>query len=168
MTRESDIVMRIFAGFGLIVFCLFVLLVLSMTWKMPFHAYQLRIMQIRFRSTMHSLHPVGSQLLAEMRQFGNFGNSNHCDYLVGEFRSSHLSKEALRQRYAAVATSSFVGDRLLEVDVYFIDDDIFTHYPWSRWLQEYLPHERPPINENTYLIFSSNDGNPPDGDIRCH
>ena len=117
---------------------------------------------------MQTMHPAQSELRAEMAEFGNFGNSNHCDYFVGEFRSISLSKEEVLQRYAAVATSSFVGNRWIEVGVDFVDDDIFTHYPWSEWLEKYLPNDKRITNQNTYLIFSEDEGNSPDGDIRCH
>jgi len=167
-SESRNIVKNIFAGFGLIVFCLLVLFILFLTWKMPFHAYQLWAMQRRFRSDMHSIHPAESQLRAEMAEFGNFGNSNHCDYFVGEFRSSPLSKKEILKRYAAIATSSFVGNRLLETGVYFIDEDIFTDHPWSQWLEKYLPAHRHVMNQNTYLIFSEDEGNSPVGDIRCH
>lgn len=168
MSQESATVMRIFAGLGLIAFCLVVLFALSITWKIPIHNYQLWAMQRHFRSSMHSVHPVPSQILAEMAEFGLFGNSNHCDYFVGEFRSSPLSKEELLQGYAPVATSSFIGNRLVETGVYFIDEDVFTHYPLSEWLEKYLPEHRRVPRENTYLIFSEDAGNPPAGDIRCH
>lgn len=168
MSRTYPIAIRIFAVFGIITFGAIVLFTVAITWKMPLHNYQLWKMQRNFRSTMQSIHPVQSELRAEMADFGNFGNSNHCDYMVGEFRSSHLSKEKLRRAYAAVATSSFIGNRLVETDIYFTDEDIFTHYPWSEWLEKYIPDNRGAANENTYLIFSEDDGNPPDGDIRCN
>lgn len=118
---------------------------------------------------MQSVHPVESHLLAEMAEFGNFGNSNHCDYFVGEFRSSPLSKEKIREKYAAVATSSFIKDRLIETGVDFIDEEFFkTDYLSSEWLDKYLPDRRHITNENIYLIYSEDAMNPPDGDIRCH
>ncbi len=168
MSRAYHIALRIFSIFGVAIFCLILPFAIAITWKMPFHNYQLWKMQKNFRSTMQSVHPAESHLLAEMKEFGLFGNSNHCDYMVGEFRSSHLSKEMLRRAYAAVATSSFIGNRLVETDIYFTDEDIFTDYPWSEWLEKYLPDNRNAAKENTYLIFSGDDGNPPDGDIRCH
>ena len=168
MKHAYSIAMRIFAVFGVAVFCVIIWFVLAITWKMPIHDYQLRVLQKHFRSTMQTVHPAQSELRAEMAEFGNFGNSNHCDYFVGEFRSSPLSKEELLQGYASVATSSFVGNRLIEIGVYFIDADIFTHYPWSEWLEKYLPNDKHITNQNTYLIFSEDEGNPPDGDIRCH
>lgn len=168
MSRAYPIAVKIFAIFGMIVFGAIILFVTAITWKMPIHNYQLSKMQKHFRSTMQSVHPAPSELRAEVAEFGNFGNSNHCDYFIGEFRSSHLSREEILRKYAAVATSSFVGDRLLEVGVYFLDEDIFMDHPLSEWLEKYLPNNRDIMNKNTYLIFTEDAGNPPDGDIRCH
>jgi len=118
---------------------------------------------------MQSVHPAQSQSITEMAEFGNFGESNHCDYIVGEFRSSPLSKEELLKKYAPVATSSFIGNRLVETGVYFMDEEFFEKdYLWSEWLSKYLPDRRHITNKNTYLIYSEDDMNPPDGDIRCN
>lgn len=169
MSRVYHTATKIFAVFGAVVFCMILPLAVFMTWMMPFHNYQLWKMQKNFRSTMQSVHPAGSRLLAEMAEFGNFGESNHCDYLVGEFRSSPLSQEELLKNYAAVATSSFVGNRWIETGVYFIDEEFFKKdYLWSEWLSKYLPDHVPSLDNTAYLVFSENEGNPPDGDIRCN
>lgn len=169
MTHIYQILMRLFAIFGVAVFCIIVWFVVVITWKMPLHNYQLWKMQRTFRSAMQSVHPAESRLLAEMAEFGNFGNSNHCDYFVGEFRSSPLSKEKVLEKYAAVATSSFVGNRLIETGVYFIDEEFFKKdYLLSEWLSKYVPDYVPSLDNAAYLIYSEDDMNPPDGDIRCH
>ena len=165
-TPERDT--PLFKGIEFIAVFLIVVFILSLTWKIPIHVYQLWAMQRDFRSSIAPMHPPESYLNAEVAEFGLFGNSNHCDYFVGEFRSSPLSKEKIRQTYASVITSTFVGNRLLEKDVYFTDEDIFTHYPWSDWMEKYLPDYHPVAYAQTYLIFSEDAGNPPDGDIRCH
>ena len=168
MKRICNVVIQILAPLGTIALCIIALFIIAITGTMPFHNYRLWMMQKQFRSAMQAVNPAQSELRAEMKEFGNFGNSNHCDYFVGEFRSSPLSKEELLQRYASVATSSFVGNRLIEIGVYFIDADIFTGYPWSEWLEKYLPDKKHITNQNTYLIFSEDADNPPDGDIRCN
>lgn len=161
--------MRLFAIFGVAVFCIIIWFVAAITWKIPLHNYQLWKMQRHFRSTMQSMHPAQSQLLAEMAEFGNFGQSNHCDYLVGEFRSSPLSKEELLNKYSTVATSSFRRNRLIETGVYFTDEEFFEKdYLWSEWLSKYLPDRRHITNKSIYLIYSEDAMNPPDGDIRYH
>lgn len=169
MKRVYRIAVRIFAIFGMIVFCVITPFIVAVTWKIPFHNYQLWNMQRNFRSSMQSVHPAGSRLLAEMAEFGNFGESNHCDYLVGEFRSSPLSKEEVLKNYAAVATSTFIGERSAEIGVYFIDGEFFKKdYLWSEWIEKYLPNNHGITNENIYVIYSEDAMNPPDGDIRCN
>lgn len=168
MASTSKKETHIFRGIELVVALLVILFILSFTWKIPIHVYQLWAMQRDFRSSMAPMHPPESYLNAEVKEFGLFGDSNHCDYFVGEFRTSPLSKEKIRQTYASVITSAFVGNRLLETDVYFTDEDIFAHYPWSEWLEKYLPDYYPVADPQTYLIFSEDAGNSPDGDIRCH
>lgn len=169
MKRICYIAMKICAILGAAVFLMILPLIVFMTWKMPLHNYQLWRMHKNFRSNMQSVHPAQSQLLAEVAEFGNFGQSNHCDYFVGEFRSSPLSKEKVLEKYAAVATSSFVGNRLIETGVYFIDEEFFKKdYLLSEWLEKYLPDNHSVADEHTYLIYSEDAMNPPDGDIRCH
>jgi hypothetical protein len=161
--------MRIFAIFGVIIFCLIVWYAVAVTWKMPFHNYQLWKLQKSFRSIMQSTHPAPSKLRGEVAEFGNFGNSNHCDYLAGEFRSSTLSKEQLTQAYAGMTILSFDKISRLPVEVYFTDEGFFKDdYLWSRWRSKYLPDQQDVSGENTYLVFASSDMHPPDGDIRCH
>jgi len=169
MNRANHIAVRVFAVFGVTVFCAIILFVAGITLKMPLHNYRLWVLQRNFNSTMKSAHPVPSELRVEVAEFGNLGNSNHCDYLVGEFRSSTLSKEQLKQAYAGITTLSFDKISPLPVEVYFTDEDIFEEdYLWSGWLSKYLPDQHNSSGENTYLIFTSSDMHSPAGDIRCH
>lgn len=169
MKRISHIAMKIFVVLGIAVFCLIIWFIAVTTWKMPLHNYQLWILQKHFRLTMRPIHPPQSELRTEVAEFGNLGNSNHCDYLVGEFRSSVLSKEELKRVYAETAILSFDKVSRLLVEVYFTDEDVFERdYLWSGWLSKYLPNQPYAPEGNTYLVFASSDLNPPDGDIRCH
>ncbi|MFY9462564.1 MAG: hypothetical protein WAP52_00050, partial [Candidatus Sungiibacteriota bacterium] len=141
MKRIGRIVALVLAPTGITLLCLIIFILIAITWKIPLHNYQLRMMQKHFRSTMQSVHPMPSKLRAEMAEFGNFGNSNHCDYFVGEFRSSPLPKDKVLEQYAAVVTSSFIGNRLIETGVYFVDEDFFKKdYLLSEWLEKYLPN----------------------------
>lgn len=89
--------------------------------------------------------------------------------IVDAARGSTLNVLKIRHKnYAAVATSTFIGDRLVETGVDFIDEEGFTYDPSSVWLEKYFPDRRHITNENTYLIYSEDAMNPPDGDIRCH
>lgn len=136
------------------------LFVLYLTYRIPLNNYHLMIFKDDFNKFVDQLHPQQSAYIAEVTETGNLGGaSNHCDFLVGEFRSSPLSKEMLKNNYFRDSLSS---------GVYFIDDDIFTESPWSEWKEKYLKDYKPKDNENTYLVWISNDGNSPDGDIRCH
>ena len=172
MKHAYQILMRLFAIFGIVVFCVILLYVIAVTWGIPIHNYRLWVLQKNFRSTVQPLHPAQSQLRAEMAEFGNFGNSNHCDYMVGEFRSSSLSKEAVMRAYAGAIVPSFSShdkNSPLPVEVYFTDEDIFHNdYTWSEWLSKYLSRKPATSDKNTYLVFTSSDMHPPDGDIRCH
>ena len=169
MRHAYHILTQLLVAFGIIAFCFIILIVTDSTWKMPLHNYQLWTMQKHFRSIMQSAHPPSSRLRAEVAEFGNFGQSSHCDYFVGEFRSSPLPKDKVLEQYAAVATSSFIGNRLIETGVYFVDEDFFgKDYLLSGWLEKYLPDHPHITDENIYLIYSEDAMNSPDGDIRCH
>ncbi|MEK7218291.1 MAG: hypothetical protein AAB728_02395 [Patescibacteria group bacterium] len=142
-------------------------------WKIPIHNMKLSAYQRHFASIVH---PKGTTLVAGVRDFGGFGNSNHCDYFVGEFRSSDLPRETVVRHYQGLFIPP--PDELLGVwdgappqrtgiEVYFLDDEIFQHWPWSDWLNSTasrLPEDR----QNVYLAFALQDGYPPIGDFRCH
>ena len=118
---------------------------------------------------MQPLHPAQSALITEAVEFGNFGNSNHCDYFAGEFRSSALPKGKIIDAYRSAPFLSFDGSNRLPIEVYFLDEkDTFHWWPWSEWLEKYLP-SRPAIpGEHTYLVSAISAMHPPEGDIRCH
>lgn len=134
------------------------LFVLYLTYRIPFNNYHLMIFRDDFHKFVDQLHPRQSTYIAEIAETGNLGAaSNHCDFLVGEFRSSSLSKETLKGVYFKDSMSS---------GVYFIDEDIFMQTPWSEWKEKYLKDYKLKNNENVYLVWISNDDNSPDGDIR--
>lgn len=116
-------------------------------------------------------HPPESTLLARTAEFGNFGNSNHCDYLVGEFRSSQLSRAEVQQAYNGVQVRSFNAGTQLPVEIYFAGDlrEAAQHdYYWRHWLEKYLPTQKAAVNGHTYFVFTMSAMHPPDGDFRCH
>src|SRR3989338_8480613 len=88
-------------------FGFFVLFIVVVTWKIPLHNYQLYVLQRHFRDTVLPLNPTQSTRIAELAEFGNFGQSNHCDYIVGEFRKSAFSREEVQKAYAGVGILSF-------------------------------------------------------------
>lgn len=144
----------------------------AVTWRIPLHNVNLRAFQRSFAALSH---PSESQLVMELSEFGNFGESNHCDYVVGEFRSTSLPRGKIEQYYESTSIPS--PDRTQhawdgeppawnEVEVAFEDDGIFQWYPWSEWWSRVERSSLP--SEKTYLIFASADGYPPRGDYRCH
>ena len=154
---------KIIIIFGTTIFSAFFLIAISLTlyltYRIPFNNYYLKTFQNNFRQSIKSFHPAQSSLIAEMAETGNFGESNHCDFLAGEFRASPFSKEVLQKIYP---------DDFLTAGVYFIDDDIFMDYPYNEWKEKYLRDYKPKENENVYLVWVADEDNSPDGDIRCH
>lgn len=173
MRQAYCIAEKLFAAFGLVVFCFIIWIAVISTWKIPLHNYRLHILQKHFRETTSPFHPVQSELLVEMAEFGNFGQSNHCDYQVGEFRSSPLSREEVARVYANTGVLSFDTTSHLPTEIYFAEElsNAERWWPWDEWLQKYI-HGRSLVpgenDENIYLVFVASNMHPPDGDIRCH
>lgn len=157
---------------GAVVLLLCVDFLVALTWRVPVHNANLRAFERSFESV---LHPTQSTLHARHAEFGNFGNSNHCDYFVGEFRSSPLQRSEIARHYAGktirspdITQHAWDGEPPAEseIEVYFTDDDVFEWYPWSEWLGKVK--QRPETGEAMYLAFALEDGYPPRGDFRCH
>lgn len=170
MTHRYYIAEKIFSVFGFIVFCFILWLVFISTWSIPFHMLQTYLFQKQFGDEMRPFHPAQSTLLARAVDFGNFGQSNHCDYFAGEFRSGALSREEIQDAYKNAPLLSFDGSNPLSVDVSFIDDnDMFSRWPLSEWLGKYLPQPHRSVSgKNIYLVYAISAMHPPDGDFRCH
>ncbi len=163
--------MRIAAALSILVFFCAAAFLLFMSWKIPVHNYQLYVLQKHFRHTMQPIHPPQSTLIAEMAEFGNFGNSNHCDYLVGEFRSSALPREEVQKAYGEVKVLSFDGVSHLPLEIYFAETlrEAAEHdYYWQSWLETYLPAQKHALYQDTYFVSVASDMHSPDGDLRCH
>jgi len=135
----------------------------------PLHEYRLWTLQKRFHPAIAAAHPTDSRLLSKMAYVGNFGNSNHCDYIAGQFRASKLSREKIQNAYADMPAPSFSSDpnAPLPVEVYFADEDIFELSPWSSWYEERLPTLVANEKENVYLVFAVSQMHPHFGDFRC-
>lgn len=163
--------------FFAVVFCVsvigFFLFMSPWLWKIPLHNMKLWSFQKSFERIEHM---EGSRKIVSHRELNNFGNSNHCDYFVGEFRVSDRPREAIIRHYQGLYIPSpddsigvWSGDlpTITAIEVYFLDDDVFRWWPWSEWLGKYasqLPEDR----ESAYLVFAMEDGYPPIGDFRCH
>jgi hypothetical protein len=151
---------KIIIIFSIIIFLTIIYLVLIVTWKIPYNNLYLKIFQESFNTFINPIHPKESNLLAEAAELGNWSDGTYCQFIVGEFRSSSLSKEAIRQFYFKESMSS---------GVYFIDginDNDTINNPWHEWKEKYLKNYKPKENENIYLVWMSEDKSP-NGDIRC-
>lgn len=164
---------RFCIALGILAVCCAVALILLTSWEIPLHNYQLHVLQKHFRDTIQPIHPAQSKLIVEMEEFGNFGQSNHCDYQVGEFRSSPLSKEEVVRAYANTSVLSFDMTSYLPTEIYFAEELLNAEkwWPWNEWLQKYIPGRSLASDEtgvNIYFVFVASEMHPPDGDFRCH
>lgn len=170
MIRESlSIVWYMLLWVAVFFLGFFVLLIIMFTWKIPLHTYQLRVLQRHFHTEVQAF--PNSVLRSEMREFGNFGQSNHCDYIVGEFRSSPLPKEEIAQFYTGTSVHPFDKTSRLPVEIYFAEDlhEAALHdYYWEYWLEKYIPTQKDAVDDHTYFVFTMSAMHPPDGDFRCH
>ncbi len=171
MSRASHIAMGIFACFGLIAFCLITLSAAVTMWKMPIHQFNLWKLERNFQ-TIAVAHPPDSKLLLKRKSFGGlFSAASHsCDYFVGEFRSTTYSKESIRQAYKGFSIYSSDRTERIPAEVHFFDEEeFFTDFPWYEWLAELRKSFNvSATKDNLYLVFVSQTGYPPYGDIRCY
>ena len=148
--------------FGIIVVSpfviLFVVLIIYLTYKIPLNNYRLMTFQNDFRQNIKSFHPTQSTLIIEIAEVGNWADGTYCEFIAGEFRSSPLSKEELEKIYPY---------DFFTAGVYFLDEDVFNHSPWSEWKEKYLKNYKPKNGENTYLVWASDQNKSANGDIRC-
>lgn len=161
------------ATLGAAILLLCIAFVLALTWRVPRHNANVRTFQKNFSTVIH---PKESRVLTPLTDVGNFGNSNHCDYFVGEFRVSPLSKEELVQHYVMqliappdTQNGVWAGDPPSEskIEVSFTDSERFRWWPWSEWLHAAEPFV-PEQGETAYLVYALESGYAPRGDYRCH
>lgn len=150
---------KIFVISSIIILSIILFLILLLAWKMPYNNLYLKNFQKSFNAFTYYMHPKQSYLITTISETGNWGNGNQCQFFAGQFRLSKLSKETIMQSYFKYSMSSGVD---------FLDEDIFNHDPWMEWKGKYLGNYKPKEGENIYLVWMSDDNNPPDGDIRCH
>jgi len=152
------ILYKILLILGILIVLGVVLTFLLLTWKMPFNDYKLEVFQNNFDQSMDKIHPAESRLMAKVSEIGNWADGTYCEFFVGQFRLSMLPKEAIKKFYFKDSMSS---------GVYFIDEDIFNHSPWSEWKEKYFKEYKIKDGENIYLVWKADYDNVPAGDIRC-
>jgi len=120
-------------------------------------------------------HAPHSSILSEYRFVGGTGNSNHCDFLVGQLRASSLPETQIADFYetldvtppnTTMGTWGGSPPRKTPVSVAFLHDEVLTVYPFSDLLERDAPPL--PTTENVYVVYAFEDGYPPGADPRCH
>jgi len=136
---------------------------------MPINNIRLFTIQNQFNK-IHSKDIAQSRLLTRKAEVSHWGESNICDYHLGHFRASSLSKEEIKKAYEGLTTSSFKGDENspLEVQVFFSYEDWMGPYYWSDWWEDNMHKFNLAPNETPYLVFVGSGGHSAAGDIRCH
>lgn len=136
--RAYYIAEKICAVVGCIVLCLSIGFAISISWKVPWHNFNLWRLDMNFQ-TISLHHPTDSKLLLKRRYVGGLypSGSVSCSYFVGEFRSSALSREEIMRAYDGLTVTSFDRKTELPVEVRFADEG-FLDDPWYEWREELL------------------------------
>ena len=144
---------------SVIILLVILLFVLLATWKIPYNNLYLKSFQESFNIIVNPMHPEQSKLIIEIAETGNWANGSQCQYFVGQFRVSTLSKEIVRQSYFKESMSSGID---------FINEDAFNYEPLSGWKEKYLKNYKSKENENVYFVWILDGDKFTDGDIRCN
>lgn len=172
MPHSFAVITKAFSRFGFVVYCITIVFVAFMMWKMPSHQFNLWRMGRAFGVATDAYHPLDSKLLATVRDFGNLSDdtSYSCGYFVGEIRSTLYPQKNVRDMYSGLFVDSFGRHERVPVEIHFFDEkNFFTRYPWHERrarLQQTLGISIP-LND-IYAVFISPADHPPYGDIRCH
>ena len=163
------VIINFFAIFGLAIFIVIIIFLVLLIWKIPIHNFNLWRLNKNFES-LSGFHPLSSKQLFKFTDFGNFGESGgQCGYIIGEFRTSQLSKEEIMFYYQDLAIDSFEQGEIIPVEVLFLDDGNFANYPWSKWASYLYQKIQSPIQPSLiYLVIASSYNYLADGDIRCY
>jgi hypothetical protein len=84
----------------------FAFIIFLYTVGIPFHDARLLYTRMWYAATIP--HPP-SRLVSRFSEIGNFGNSNHCDYAVGEIRVSPWDTYAIKKFYETMPIGAIVG-----------------------------------------------------------
>jgi hypothetical protein len=150
------------------------LIVLALAW--PFvgapRVNDFRLWRVE-RSFDSVKHPSGTRLVMRIREVGLLiGNSNHCDYFVGELRSYSGEPERIKAAYAGARVWEPIPEGAGEVRVVFPqngkvpNEDAFT--------VPYLLEDSadwgviPKFGEKLYYVYFLSAGQDPGFDFRCH
>ena len=164
--------LRALTTIALLVLISIILWIVALWFSMiPFNNYKLSVIRRQF-DHVNSSGIAQSRLLAEKSEVAHWGNSNLCDYYVGQFRASPLAKAEIEKAYENLTISSFKSDKNspLKLGILFTDDEWFidNSYYWYQWWQDHSGQLNIRPDENTYLAYAISDSYDALGDIRCH
>lgn len=151
--------------FGILLFGLEIVIVLALVWKIPLNNLRLERVERNLR-VLAEYHPADSTVLSKRKFVGAlYSGASSCSYVVGEFRTSALAREDIRNAYADVAVPSFKQWTRLPVQVRFADEG-FLDDPWYAWRDEAVEDLEAP--ENVYSVHVAHTRySSPFGDFRC-
>ncbi len=127
----------------------------------PYHNLNLYLTSRGFNK-IHN--PIETRSLKKYAEIEHYGNSNLCDYMIGEFRQSFISRENIKKNYASTSVVNF-DMKKLPIEIYFLDEDIFQYEPMSHWLQD---SGIATSSKDVYLVYIEALSYPPTNDYRCH
>lgn len=171
LSRAYRMGTKVFAAFGVIVFCGVAVSIAVTSWKTPIHQFNLWKLRKDFQTLVPS-HLANSVPVLTFKRFGGLFNSAaySCDYFVGEFRISTSSKEDTRQYYRNLSATIPHGARRLSIHVRFADErEFWIYYPWSELYSEllHLLQKFPSEQDGLYVVFTPKTVQPPYADFRC-
>lgn len=130
----------------------------------------------KMRSTLSSFqainHPASSKLIHATNAIGLLvGNGNHCDFFVGELRTSTASRAAIEKHYQSARVWNPITNRYTtsEVQVSFIQKGQAVH-DLDKYLLGQFETKIPPSTpgRQSYIVFFFDGGDDHIGcDIRC-
>ncbi len=149
----------------------FALLIVGLFYvAMPWHDLTLW----RAERTLASFiaHPSNSHAIERKTFFGSrYTDISECTYVVGEFRSSSLSRDEILRAYKGRSTGFFSFAPNIPVHMVIIEKD--TSLPLDNPADGWITNFQQNINKNKsdttyYLVYLYEKGKPWWGDIRCH
>lgn len=116
-------------------------------------------------------HPLNSSVVERHSFLGTrYTNTSECTYVVGEFRSTSLSREELLLVYKDVTVDIFGFTRAMSVHVVIaeLDAPLSLDEPASNWIVNFAQSIGTRTTSTTYyLVYLYEKGRFPWGDYRC-
>jgi hypothetical protein len=143
--------------------------VMIIFYGMPLHDLNLWILGQRYKA-IYSYHPRNSILLEKKKYLGGPDDhgSQQCNYVVGEVRSSDLTKEEIKFSYKERSVPSISGLSRIPVGILFFDTETSwkMEYPWGTWWDE-INDRFKNATTTIYLVYVAIENYPTLMDLRC-